>query len=167
MLHVHCSFDTFEWCFQGWHELLWYLQFLIFLHHIQVLCIPPWHLSKVFHWWSQRIKDKCHNRRHLYFYLVIRHKKVHVYAHNFSVSCFSSFDIHQSQYLDGWQAMGTSSSFIENFLAFCFLYPSYYSNKLYLSSSSSCNSKNYLYHHHTTQKIYLYHHHTTYLSTLL
>ena len=45
-------------------------------------------------------------------YLVIRHSKVHVYSHNVSVCFFSSSDIHQSQYLDGWQAMGRSSSFI-------------------------------------------------------
>ena len=47
--------------------------------------------------------------------LVTRYKKVHVYAHNFSVSFFSSSDMHQSKYLDGYQAIGKSSSFIEVF----------------------------------------------------
>ena len=42
------------------------------------------------------------------------------YFHNFSVSFFSSADIHQSQYLDGCQAMGRSSSFIMAFWAFFF-----------------------------------------------
>ena len=45
-------------------------------------------------------------------------QKVHVYAHNFSVSFFSSSDIHQSKYLDGCQKMSKSSSFIEAFWAF-------------------------------------------------
>ena len=48
-----------------------------------------------------------------FLYLVIRYKKIHVYVHNFSVSFFSSSDIHQSQYIDGCQAMSRSSSFIE------------------------------------------------------
>ena len=51
-----------------------------------------------------------------FLYLVTRHKKkFYVYAHNFSVTCFSSSDIHQSQYLDGCQAIGINSSFIEAF----------------------------------------------------
>ena len=66
------------------------------------------------------------------FYVVNRYKKVYVYAHNFSVSFFSSSDIHQSQCLDGSQVMGRSSSFIFTFRALCFLYPSYHSKKLSL-----------------------------------
>ena len=55
MQHVHCSFDTFEWCFLGFSGPLWCLQFLMFLHHIQVPYTLPWHVSRVFHWWSQCI----------------------------------------------------------------------------------------------------------------
>ena len=37
------------------------------------------------------------------------------YPENCSVSCFSSSGMHQSHHLDGCQAMGKSSSFIEAF----------------------------------------------------
>ena len=50
-----------------------------------------------------------------FLYLVIKHKKIHVYAHKFSVSFFSSSDMHKSRHLDGRQAMGDSSSFIFDF----------------------------------------------------
>ena len=44
-------------------------------------------------------------------------EKFPVHAHNFSVSFFSSSEIHQSQYLDGCQAIGINSSFIFAFWA--------------------------------------------------
>ena len=43
---------------------------------------------------------------------VTRYKKAYVYAHNFSVSFFSSYDIHQSQYLDGCQVIVINSFFV-------------------------------------------------------
>ena len=58
-----------------------------------------------------------------FLYPIIRSKKAYVCVHSFSVSFFSSSDVHQSQYLDGCQEMGKSSSFIEAFWAFRFLYP--------------------------------------------
>ena len=71
------------------------------------------------------IKDKWHERRRPCFlvlvssksflYPVTTHKQAYIYSHIFSVSCFSSSDIQQSQYLDGCQAMGKSSSFIAAF----------------------------------------------------
>ena len=61
-----------------------------------------------------------------FLYLVIRYKKPHAYAHNFSVSCFSSSDIHQSQDIDGCQAIGINSSFIGAFWAFHFWYLLYH-----------------------------------------
>ena len=42
-------------------------------------------------------------------------KTTHVYAHNASLSLFSSSDMHQSHHLDGCQIMGANSSFIEAF----------------------------------------------------
>ena len=39
-------------------------------------------------------------------------KKFHVYIYNISVSLFSSCGMHQSQYLDGCQAMGKSTFFL-------------------------------------------------------
>ena len=56
-----------------------------------------------------------------FLYSVIRYKKTYTFPHNFSVSCFLSSGIPQFQYLDGCQAMGKSSSFIEAFCAFRFL----------------------------------------------
>ena len=50
-----------------------------------------------------------------FLYLITRYKKVHVYAQNFTVCVFSFSEIHKSQYLDGCQAMGKNSSFIEAF----------------------------------------------------
>ena len=47
--------------------------------------------------------------------MVIKHKKAYVYDQNFSVSVFSSSDIHQSHHLHGRQAVGINSSFIEAF----------------------------------------------------
>ena len=61
-------------------------------------------------------------------------QKVHVYNHNFSISFFSSPDIHQSQYLDRCQTIGINSSLICAFSALHFLYPSYHSKNLSLSS---------------------------------
>ena len=52
--------------------------------------------------------------------LVTRYKKIHIYPHNFSGSFFSSPGIHQSHHLDGCQAMGINSFFIEVFWAFTF-----------------------------------------------
>ena len=46
------------------------------------------------------------------FCLVTRHKKVHVYAHNFSVSFFSSSGTQQSHHLDGCQATGINLCFL-------------------------------------------------------
>ena len=60
-------------------------------------------------------------RKKCFLYLVIKHKKVHAYAHNFSVSSFSSFDIHQSHHLDGCQPTDKSPSFIFTFWALRFL----------------------------------------------
>ena len=57
-------------------------------------------------------------------------QKAYAYAHNFSVSFFSTSDIHQSQYLNECQVIGINSSFIEAFCTFCFLYPRYHSKKL-------------------------------------
>ena len=47
-----------------------------------------------------------------FLYLVIRHKKEYAYNHNFSVSFFSSSEIHQSHHLDGCQVIGIYSYFI-------------------------------------------------------
>ena len=55
------------------------------------------------------------------FYPVTRHRKVYVYPHNFSVSRFSSSDIHQSHHLDGCQAMGISHFLICAFWALRFI----------------------------------------------
>ena len=57
-----------------------------------------------------------------------------VYPYNFSVSFFSSPDIHQSQYLGGFQTMGKSSFLICAFWTFRFLHPSYHSKNISLSS---------------------------------
>ena len=53
-------------------------------------------------------------------YLVTRHQKVYVYAHNASVSLFLSSGTHQSHHLDGYQATGINSSFIFAFWALRF-----------------------------------------------
>ena len=59
--------------------------------------------------------------KNFFLYLTTRHKKVHAYAHNFSVSFFSSLESHQSHHLDGCQAIGINSSFIFAFWALRFL----------------------------------------------
>ena len=56
-----------------------------------------------------------------FLYLVTRHKKCIFIPQIFLFLFFSSWGTHQSQYLDGCQAMGKSSSFIETFWAFHFL----------------------------------------------
>ena len=48
-------------------------------------------------------------------YPVNQVQKVHIHPYNFYVSCFLSSGIHQSQCLDGLQALGKSPSFIEAF----------------------------------------------------
>ena len=54
------------------------------------------------------------------------------------IPCFSSSNIHQSQYLDGCKAMGKSSSFIKAFWALRFSYQlKYLSISSYWSPSSS------------------------------
>ena len=63
-----------------------------------------------------------------------RHKKPHVYAHNFSISFFSSSGTHQPHHLNGCQEIGVNPFLICTFRALRF------------------------YTHCTTQKIY--HHHS-------
>ena len=66
-------------------------------------------------------------------YQVTRHKKAHIYAHNFSVSFFSSSETHQFRHLDGCQAIG-------------------------INSFSTCSFNTlHFYSYHTTQKVYPYH----------
>ena len=67
-----------------------------------------------------------------------RYKKVHAYPHNFSVSLFSSSDIHQSQCLDRCQATGINSFLICAFWALHFFWPSYHSIRLSLYHGYTC-----------------------------
>ena len=55
-----------------------------------------------------------------FLYPVIRYKKAHVFAHDFSVSFFSSSGIHQPHHLDECQVIGINSSFIFAFWALHF-----------------------------------------------
>ena len=56
-----------------------------------------------------------------FLYLLIRHNKAYVYAHNFSVCFFSSSGTQQSHYLDGCEATRINSFLICAFWAFRFL----------------------------------------------
>ena len=57
-------------------------------------------------------------------------QKVFPYAHNCSVSFFSSSDMRQSHHLDGCKEIAINSFLICAFWALHFLYPSYYSKNL-------------------------------------
>ena len=91
----------------------------------------------------------CPFRPKRFLYPVTRHvnvyPQVHVYPQNVFVSFFSSSDMHQSHHLDGCQATGKSSPFIEAFWPFRFLQPLHHLKKLFSSSSRYSLSSYHIY----------------------